>query len=60
MSVGAAIVVGAVIGLTLGIVVSLTTDVPLHPKSGRCLVGLSDGSRAAFERESPRSPGLRE
>jgi len=38
MSVGAAIVVGAVIGLTLGIVVSLTTDVPFHPKWGRCLV----------------------
>jgi hypothetical protein len=32
--VGAAIFVGAVIGLALGIVVSLTTDIPLAPEVG--------------------------
>jgi large-conductance mechanosensitive channel len=34
MSIGVAIAVGAVIGLALGIVVSLTTDVPLAPEVG--------------------------
>jgi hypothetical protein len=34
MPVGAAIVVGAVIGLALGIVVVLTADVPLAPEVG--------------------------
>ena len=32
--------VGAVIGLALGIVVSLTTDVPLAPEAGTVLGGL--------------------
>jgi hypothetical protein len=32
--VGAATVVGAVVGLGLGIVVSVTTDVPLAPEVG--------------------------
>jgi len=40
VSVGAAIAVGAVIGLALGIVVSLTTDVPLAPELGLVLGAL--------------------
>ena len=34
MSVGAAIAVGAAAGLVLGVLVSLTTDVPLAPEGG--------------------------
>jgi hypothetical protein len=34
MSLGATIVLGAVIGLALGILVSVTTDVPLAPEVG--------------------------
>jgi hypothetical protein len=34
VSVGAAIAVGAVVGIALGIVVSLTTDLPLAPEVG--------------------------
>jgi predicted ABC-type sugar transport system permease subunit len=37
MSIGPAIAVGAVIGLALGIVISLTTDVPLAPEVGLVL-----------------------
>jgi hypothetical protein len=40
MSTGAAIVVGAVIGLALGILVSVTTDVPLAPEVGLALGAL--------------------
>jgi hypothetical protein len=40
MSVGAAIAVGAVLGLALGIVVSVTTDVPLAPEVGLALGAL--------------------
>ena len=40
MSVGAAIVVGAVTGLALGILVSVTTDVPLAPEVGLALGAL--------------------
>jgi hypothetical protein len=40
MSVGAAIVVGAVTGLALGIVISVTTDVPLAPEVGLVLGAL--------------------
>jgi hypothetical protein len=40
MSVGAAIAVGAGIGLALGIVVSVTTDVRLAPEAGLVLGGL--------------------
>ena len=40
MSIGAAIAVGAVIGLALGIVVGLITDVPLAPEVGLVLGGL--------------------
>jgi large-conductance mechanosensitive channel len=41
MSRGVAIAVGAVIGLALGIVVSLTTDVPLAPEIGLVLGALA-------------------
>jgi hypothetical protein len=40
MSIGAAIAVGAVVGLALGIVVSVTTDVPLAPEAGLALGAL--------------------
>jgi hypothetical protein len=40
MSVGAGIVVGAVTGLALGILVSVTTDVPLAPEAGLALGAL--------------------
>jgi hypothetical protein len=39
MSVRAAIALGAVVGLALGILVSLTTDVPLAPELGLVLGG---------------------
>ena len=41
MSLAAAIVLGAVIGLALGILVSVTTDVPLAPEIGLVLGGLA-------------------
>ena len=40
MSVGQAIAVGAATGLVLGIVVSLTTDVPFAPEGGLLLGAL--------------------
>jgi hypothetical protein len=40
LSVGAAIGVGAVVGLALGIIVSVTTDVPLAPEAGLVLGAL--------------------
>ena len=40
MSLGAAIALGAVIGLALGILVSVTTDVPLAPEIGLVLGAL--------------------
>jgi hypothetical protein len=40
MSIGAAIAVGAGIGLALGILVSVTTDIPLAPEVGLVLGGL--------------------
>ena len=40
MSTGAAIGVGAVIGLALGILVSVVTDVPLAPEGGLVLGAL--------------------
>jgi hypothetical protein len=40
MSVGAAIALGAVLGLALGILVSVTTDVPLAPEAGLVLGAL--------------------
>ena len=41
MSVGVAIAVGAVVGFALGIVVSVTTDVPLAPEVGLLLGALA-------------------
>jgi hypothetical protein len=41
MSVGAAIAVGAVAGLALGILVSVTTDVPVAPEAGLVLGALA-------------------
>jgi hypothetical protein len=40
MSTGAAIAVGAVIGLALGILLSVITDVPLAPEGGLVLGAL--------------------
>jgi hypothetical protein len=40
LSTGAAIAVGAVIGFALGILVSVTTDVPLAPEAGLVLGAL--------------------
>jgi len=40
MTLGVAIAVGAVIGLALGIVVSLATDIPLAPEIGLLLGAL--------------------
>ena len=40
MSLGVAIAMGAVIGLALGIVVSVTTDIPLAPEIGLLLGAL--------------------
>jgi hypothetical protein len=40
MSVGWAIAVGAVVGLALGIVVSVTTELPLAPEVGLALGAL--------------------
>jgi hypothetical protein len=41
MSIGAAVAVGAVTGLALGIVISLTTDIPLAPEAGLVLGALA-------------------
>ena len=41
VSVAAAIAVGAVLGLTLGIVVSVATDLPLAPEGGLVLGALA-------------------
>ncbi len=40
MSVGAAIAVGAAIGLALGVLISVTTDIPLAPEAGLVLGAL--------------------
>jgi hypothetical protein len=40
ISVGAAIALGAVTGLALGILVSVTTDLPLAPEAGLVLGAL--------------------
>jgi hypothetical protein len=40
VSIGLAIAVGAVLGLALGIIVSVTTDVPLAPEAGLALGAL--------------------
>jgi hypothetical protein len=41
MSVGVAIALGAVLGLALGIIVSVTTKVPFAPEAGLVLGGLA-------------------
>jgi hypothetical protein len=41
MSVGAAIALAAVVGLALGILVSVTTDVPLAPEAGLVIGALA-------------------
>jgi hypothetical protein len=41
VSVGATIALGAVLGLALGIIVSVTTDLPLAPEAGLVLGGLA-------------------
>jgi hypothetical protein len=41
MPVGAAIVVGAVIGLALGVLVSVITDIPLAPEAGLVIGALA-------------------
>jgi hypothetical protein len=41
VSIGVAIVIGAVAGLALGILVSVTTDVPLAPEIGLVLGALA-------------------
>jgi hypothetical protein len=41
MSVGVAIALGAVLGLALGILVSVSTDVPLAPEAGLVLGALA-------------------
>ena len=41
MSIGAAIAIGAVTGLAIGIIVSLATDVPLAPEIGLLLGALA-------------------
>lgn len=40
MSTGAVVVIGAVAGLALGVLVSVTTDVPFAPEAGLVLGGL--------------------
>ena len=40
VSVGATIALGAVLGLALGIIVSVTTEVPLAPEAGLLLGGV--------------------
>jgi hypothetical protein len=40
VSVGATIALGALLGLALGIIVSVTTDVPLAPEAGLVLGGV--------------------
>jgi hypothetical protein len=51
MSRGAAIPVGAVLGLALGIVVAVTADVPLAPEAGLLLGAWAAGSGAGRARE---------
>ena len=49
MSAGSAIVVGALTGLALGILIGLTTDIPLAPEAGLVL-GAVAGWRLRRER----------
>jgi Flp pilus assembly protein TadB len=54
MSVVAAIAVGAAVGLALGIIVAVTTDLPLAPEVG-LILGALIGWLA--RRERPERPG---
>jgi hypothetical protein len=56
MSVAAAIALGAVMGLALGILVSVTIEVPFAPEAGLALVRSSVGSRARGARRSRGPP----
>jgi hypothetical protein len=51
MSLGAVIALGAVVGLALGILVSVTTDVPLAPE-----IGLALGALVAWLWRREREP----
>jgi len=53
MSRGAAIALGAVVGLALGILVSLTTDVPLAPEAGLVLGAVAGWLVQRGERARP-------
>ena len=53
MSLGAAIAVGAVLGLAIGIVVAVTTDIRWRLRPGFCSVCSSAGSGAGRAREDP-------
>jgi hypothetical protein len=46
--VGAAIALGAVLGLALGIIFSVTTDLPLAPEAGLVCGGVWAGCRAGI------------
>jgi len=49
---------GALMGLALGIVASVATDVPLAPEAGLVLGRSSAGSRVAIAPRSAPSSGL--
>jgi len=53
MSPGAAIALGAVVGLALGILVSVTTDVPLAPEVGLVLGAVAGWLAQRAERARP-------
>jgi hypothetical protein len=56
MSIGLAIAVGVVTGLALGIVISLTTDLPLAPEVGLVLGALGGCSRVGIARRRVLHP----
>jgi hypothetical protein len=62
MSVGAALALGAVLGLAVGIIVSVTTDVPLAPEAGLVLGALVGWLAKVVGRHTrslgPRAPAL--
>jgi hypothetical protein len=55
MGLGAAIALGAVIGLALGIVVSVATEIPLAPEVGAVLGALADRTILSASRSSIRT-----
>jgi hypothetical protein len=54
VSTGVAIAVGAGLGLVIGILVSVATDVPLAPEIGLVLGALGGWLLASRSRRSPR------